>query len=283
MNPGPNVSTTQNTTPLLVAPGTQVSSFATYALDSSGNVAGLVGPSGALASIPFIPNGGQAAIPVILPSSGTITNGVLSALTALPTAYGGAWMYFPAGASLPSGAGLYWVSSVTTTGGNITTTFASTAVAFTAYIPASPALITSGGAAYTQTTGADITLANITVPGGLMGNNGGLRITRQDSTPNNANSKISFIKLNGATLQLQSIATTSTSQYWQMRIGNRGVQNSQVANGASVNTFGQSAGPALTSAINTAIDQPCWLTGQLAVATDYIVLEGFTVEVLPRA
>lgn len=81
--------------------------LATFATDPlTGNVTGLVGPSGALASIPFIPNGGQAAIPVILPSSGTITNGVLSALTALPIAYGGAWMYFPAGASLPSGRGL---------------------------------------------------------------------------------------------------------------------------------------------------------------------------------
>ena len=51
MNPGPNVSTTQNTTPLLVAPGTQVSSFATYALDSSGNVAGLTTPSGGIIPI----------------------------------------------------------------------------------------------------------------------------------------------------------------------------------------------------------------------------------------
>ena len=283
MNPGPNVSTTQNTTPLLVAPGTQVSSFATYALDSSGNVTGLVGPSGVLASIPFIPNGGQAAIPVILPSSGTITNGVLSALTALPTAYGGAWMYFPAGASLPSGAGLYWVSSVTTTGGNITTTFANASAAFTPYIPASPVLITSGGAAYTQTTGADITLANITVAGGVMGANGALRTSKLCSHNNSAGSKFHREAFSSSNIH-SFTASTSVSFRWDLLVRNAGSQAVNIGPSTiSVGTSGVVGTNLSRLNIDTSQAQQYTFTCQLAVATDYIVLEGFTVEVLPRA
>ena len=265
--------------------GAQSAGVATYALDSSSNVTGLVGPSGALASIPFIPNGGQAAIPVILPSSGTITNGVLSALTALPTAYGGAWMYFPAGASLPSGAGLYWVSSVTTTGGNITTTFASTAVAFTPYIPASPVLITSGGAAYTQTIGSDITLANITVPGGLMGANGTLRAWTLTSSLSNANIKNCKVALGGISNLILYIAETNNGNAnYFVALRNRGLQNSNVSFAPGNGRIGaESGGASAYYAIDTSTSQALTFTGQIAVATDYIVLEGFTVEVLPRA
>ena len=227
----------------------------------------------------------QTAIPVILPSSGTITNGVLSALTALPTAYGGAWMYFPAGASLPSGAGLYWVSSVTTTGGNITTSFANASTAFTPYIPASPVLITSGGAAYTQTIGSDITLANITVPGGLMGANGALRIETvyDQTTPVTANAKSENVKLGSATVHtLNTGGNTFTSEFFTVK--NRGIPNSQLSYRANQSIGGnQTTNSAVFAAIDTSISQPLTFTGQIAVATDYIVLEGFTVEVLPRA
>ena len=262
---------------------------ATLATDPlTGNVTGLVGPSGTLASIPFIPNGGQAAIPVILPSSGTITNGVLSALTALPTAYGGAWMYFPAGASLPSGAGLYWVSSVTTTGGNITTSFANASTAFTPYIPASPVLITSGGAAYTQTIATDITLANITVPGGLMGANGALRTYASHSLANTAGAKPSKLFHGGVQCGVLSTPASSAVGRSLHELSNRGSQASQYATSttSTVGTSFANGATALTGyygSVDTSINQPLTFTGNIAVATDYIVLEGFTVEVLPRA
>jgi len=223
----------------------------------------------------------QSAIPVILPSSGSITNGVLSGLTSLPVAYGSAWMYFPAGAGLPSGAGLYFVTGVTTGGGNITTSYQSAASAFTPYIPANPVLITSGGSAYTQTTGSDITLANITVPGGLMGANGVLRNTVSISNNNSAGSKALAVKLAGSFENSVSITTTVASQT-QCNIRNRGVQNSQISTSAA-SSFAPSGAPTLFTAVNTAQDQPLTFTGQLAVATDYIVLEGYSVEVLPSA
>ena len=237
--------------------------------------------SNGLPSGPQLVPGGQSAVPVILPSSGTITNGVLSALTALPTAYGGAWMYFPAGASLPSGAGLYWVSSVTTTGGNITTSYANASTAFTPYIPASPVLITSGGAAYTQTTGADITLANITVPGGLMGANGSLRNTVLYGVNNTAGAKTPKFMFGGSVFGGGTIPlANATGAELVRQTRNRGVQNSQVSYGTSaLQSFG--AGSPQYFAIDTSQNQPITFTGQLAVATDYIVLEGFTVEVLP--
>ena len=67
----------------------------------------------------------------------------------------------------------------------------------------------------------------------------------------------------------------------ESEVRNRGDQTKQVTpHGAlAAGAGGVSAGQ--YGSINTAIDQPLTFTGQLAVATDYIVLEGFTVEVIP--
>ena len=243
--------------------------------------------SNGLPSGPQLVPGGQSAVPVILPSSGTITNGVLSALTALPTAYGGAWMYFPAGASLPSGAGLYWVSSVTTTGGNITTTFANAAAAFTPDIPSNPVLITSGGAAYTQTIGSDITLANVTVPGGSMGSNGALRTNVNHTLAATTGSKLVSIKLGGQAHSIWTSASAGITNVVSHRVlRNRGVLNAQMSDFADTGYAGFGNGtftPAVKypTPVNTAADQPLTITANISTNTDYIVLEGFTVEVLP--
>lgn len=228
----------------------------------------------------------QSAIPIILPSSGTITNGVLSALTALPTTYAGCWMYFPAGASLPSGAGLYWVVPSSTTAGQIYTAFQG-AGAFTPYIPLNPVALTSGGAPYTQTIATDITLANITVPGGLMGTNGALRTYASHSLANTAGAKPSKLFHGGVQCGVLSTPASSAVGRSLHELSNRGSQASQYATSAT-STAGTSfanGATALTGyygSVDTSIAQSITFTGQLAVATDYIVLEGFTVEVLPR-
>lgn len=222
----------------------------------------------------------QSAIPVVLPSSGTITAGVLSALTALPTQYAGCWMYFPAGASLPSGAGLYWVVPSSTTGGQIYTAFQNTGNAFTPYIPSSPVAITSGGAAYTQTTAVDIPLVNINVPGGMMGANGKLRCVQDNRTVNNANAKSVRFLLNGQQFSGAIPYASGAAGKLLRELTNRGVQNAQIAIATSSPTcYGIAS--ALDLTVDTSVNQPLTFTAQLTVATDYLVLEGFTVEVLP--
>jgi len=245
--------------------------YAEYSCDGSAwNVRGSGVSSGPLA---------QSAVPVVLPSSGSIANGLLSGLTALPVAYAGCWMYFPAGASLPSGAGLYWVVPSSTTAGQIYTAFQSTASAFTPYIPSNPVAVTSGGAAYTQTTAADITLANITVTGGLMGEDGALRLSFDTSAPNNANTKPQKIKFGGVDIATATGASNFGVSFFRM-LRNRGSESKNVS------PYVTQVGPGISSgglninlAIDTSVNQSLAFTGQLAVATDYVVLEGFTVEV----
>ncbi|OXE37469.1 MAG: hypothetical protein CGW95_01390, partial [Phenylobacterium zucineum] len=127
-----------------------------YSTDSSGNVTGLVGPSGGIAPIPYIL--AQTAVPVILPSSGSSNaTGQITLTTALPYQPSGTvQIYLPTGVvtagSAGTGAGLYSVVFSTTAICQIQGT----------------GIVTANGA-YTQTTAADLTLATVTVPGGAMG------------------------------------------------------------------------------------------------------------------
>lgn len=246
----------------------------------------LVGPGGATVAIAYVI--AQTAVPVILAPNGTVaTNGTITLGTALPTIYAKAWVYLPAGAVVAGLAGLYYATFSSTTVGVITTTYTSTASAFTPYIPTGTAVATGSNAAYTQTTAADITLANITVPGGMMGANGALRIWMQDARNGTANSKISKSILGGGinSIQFLSSASASTVSVGDVHV----LRNRGVANAQTVFTPGWAGGGGTSSAvgayyaIDTSTDKALTFTGQLAVATDYIVLEGFTVEVLPKA
>jgi len=226
----------------------------------------------------------QSAIPVILAPNGTVaTNGTITLGTALPTIYASAWVYLPAGAVVGGFAGLYFATFSSTTVGVITTTYNSAGGSFTPYIATGTSAAVGSNSAYTQTTASDITLANITVPGGLMGANGVLRTKYLSSLANNVNTKTVKSTFSGTAFSIETqTANSSGSVAYEIR--NRGVATSQTAFAAGLNAgsgSGFTSGGALMTAINTAADQPLAFTGQLAVATDYIVLEGFTVEVLP--
>src|ERR1700693_852831 len=93
----------------------------------------------------------QNAIPMILPSSGTIgNNGALSALTALPTIYANAYLYFPAGAIVAGSlAGLYYCIMSSTTAGTIYNNTYDTTLGVMPTIPANPVpFVTPGPGAY---------------------------------------------------------------------------------------------------------------------------------------
>ena len=221
----------------------------------------------------------QAAVPVILAPNGTVaTNGTITLGTALPTIYANAWVRLPAGAVVGGLAGLYYATFSSTTVGVITTTFVDAASAFTPYIPASTVVAVGSNSAYTQTTAADITLCNVTVPGGLMGANGAFRARVAYSAINNANQKLINTKLAASLLAGGFGITSGAVSNTDVKAANRGSQSAQLSSIAS--TAGVTAYGAY-STVNTAIDQPLTFTGQIATATDFIVLEGYSVEVLP--
>ena len=245
---------------------------AKYETSATGAVSLVAG--GATVSVAYVI--AQTAVPVILAPNGTVaTNGTITLGTALSTTYANAWVYLPAGAVVAGLAGLYFATFSSTTVGVITTTYTSVASAFTPYIPTGTVVATGSNAAYTQST-AETTLANITVPGGMMGANGSVacRGTNYSAAATGGNKTVRA-RLGGSTEWGATIITSSGGVRVIGNITNRGSASSQVSN-----AYG---GLPNYTTTNTAVDQALTFTAQLAVATDYIVLEGFTVEVLPKA
>lgn len=226
----------------------------------------------------------QSGVPVCLAPNGTVaTNGTVTLGTALPTTYsGGIWLRLPANAvgGGTSTAGLYWTVMSSTTVGVVTTTFADTATAFTPFVPVGAVTAVGSNAAYTQST-SDITLANITLHGGMMGVNGGVRMMTSWAANNTAGAKTASSKLVSTVVQTTGGLANNVTTAMQNTIYNRGSVSAQVNRSAGDAPYGATTAAFTYSAINTAVDTALTFIGNIAVATDCIVLEAFTVEVMP--
>lgn len=217
-------------------------------------------------------------IPVIIPSSGTIgNNGALSGITALPLQYPSCFMYFPAN-TIAAGvaAGLYYVVMSSTSAGQIFNNvldFAHPA------IPASPtAFVTTGPGLYTQTTAADITLQSYTLQGGRMGLNSVITFEDMWSYNNSAGAK-TFKTSFGGSVFSQQAPTTTTVATLHIDVTNRGHLARQITTplGLAGHTAGVAAVPGNLT-VNTAADVVIAKTGQLAVATDFLILQRCHIE-----
>jgi len=216
----------------------------------------------------------SAALPMLLPSSGSVgANGALTLTTNVSLSGGYTWgcyMYFPAGACYSgSVAGLYYVVMSSINAGTIYNNIYTTG---TPAVPASPtAIVDAGPGAYTQTTG-QVALMSQTIPANAMGRNGLLMCDPGFLFPNNGNNKTVSLYF-GASVVYGKTRTISTTEVPLIDIRNAGVTNRQVSK------FAQGAGPgtSLTSGVTrTAIDTTAAVSlefrAQLAVATDYIEL-----------
>lgn len=209
----------------------------------------------------------------------------------LPTNYtGGIWVYLPAGAVSGGAAGFYWATatSTATANGILQVTTAYQATMGTPSIPSGFSNAVGSGSNFTQTT-SSIVMASTLLPGGAMGNNGALRTNFHFQTIG--------LPGNGRSFYLDFVG--SPNHLWtdnndplvgqligQVIVQNRGTQQFQKPSiqGYQTPGIGRLSGPAIgSSAVDTSQNQTVALSGQLSVATDFIVLEGFTVEVLPGA
>lgn len=213
----------------------------------------------------------QTGVPVILPSSGTSNAaGQITLTTALPyTPQGVVGLYLPAGVvtagSQGSGAGVYQVQFSSTTVCQIAGTG-----------------IVTANAAYTQTTGAQLTLASAAVPAGSLGANGRLRLDTWWTHIGNTNTKIERAVFGGTFLaDRQANSATQITFRELLSVRNRGAQNVNLLESSWGGGLGADTGLFKAAAVDTSVQQPLTFAGQLAVATDYIILEGYTVEVLP--
>lgn len=236
----------------------------------------------------------QSAIPMMLQSSGTMgANGALTGLTALPYSVfpQPCFMYFPAGKVFSgSPAGMYYASILTTTTAQVYNNMYPSGRPQDA-IPAVPTpVVDAGPGAYTQTTAADIVLVSVNLPGGVMGLSGSLRGHQWFNTINNANNKVGKVFVGGSAVGnqiAQSIMTTVVANNVMWGWQNRNSQSSNIRATATggvsgaLGASGGSTGAADYTSVNTSVDQAITLVGNIATATDFLVFEAMTIEVLP--
>lgn len=237
------------------------------------------GPFGVAQSRRTISN---SAVPSGVPSSGSVAaNGALTLGTALPTAFiAGIWLYFPSGAVYAgSAAGLYWVVMSSTTVGTV---FDNVYTVGPRTPPSSPTpIVAAGPGAYVQTTGLTVSLSTITLPGGALGSKGKLTGEILWGCSNSAGSKIAKSRYGGADILAQTLTTQGSLHTIPMCLVTSPtslITGSPVPNGIGVpSTYGSFLGIiAVDSSINQSVDS----TGNIAVATDYILLAADTWEII---
>ena len=124
-----------------------------------------------------------------------------------------------------------------------------------------------------------VTLATITIPAGLMGANGKLKIYPLWATTNNANTKTLRALFSGSTcttMPTQSVPNNSGL----VIIRNTNNEAAQKCSSGLVAGIGSSTGSIASITIDTTAATTVTITGQLAVGTDTLTLEDLFVEVV---
>ena len=124
-----------------------------------------------------------------------------------------------------------------------------------------------------------VTLATITIPAGLMGANGKLKIYTLWATTNNANVKTLRLNIGGAlcsTMTSQSVPNNSGL----LIIRNINSESVQKCSSGLVAGIGASFGSIASPTVDTSAASTITITGQLAVGTDTLTLEDLFIEVV---
>src|SRR3990170_2224876 len=188
----------------------------------------------------------STAMPIVIPSSGSIAaNGAVTLTTALPNTYPDIYLYFPTNKPV---------------------------------IPASPTpIVAAGPGAYTQST-SEITAVSVNIVGGSMGKNG---IVKQEATVfalNNANSKTVKWKFGGVLINSIDIASTNRA------LGRNAVVNRGRVDRQAISNVVDALDPTapLTYSIDTNIDRALVVTLQRFASADYLGVDYYFTELLPR-
>jgi hypothetical protein len=258
---------------------------------------GATQPSSAVAS-PYIL--AQWGVPCGIAPNATWNNtaGSFTLGTALNETYSnGLWLRF-AGVGVnsstggPASSGLYWCVMNSTTEGQayalpavntVTSLLVITASsAFTPYIPLASqlnGLLPTTAGTHVQTTAAQITVANITIPANAMGLNGGFRTLTNETHNNSAGVKIARNTFGGSLIGYTLNNTTSLGGTLANQTRNRGVANAQV----SFLTYNAPGFAQVFTNIDTTSDVALLWQINIATATDWMILQGTTVEMLPSS
>ena len=150
----------------------------------------------------------------------------------------------------------------------------------TKWVRLNPIKIFSLSAPFSSTGSTSVvTLATITIPAGLLGANGKLKIYPLWSTTNNANAKTLRLNFGGmlcSTMTSQSVPNNSGL----LIIRNINSESVQKCSSGLVAGIGSSAGSIASPTVDTSAATTITITGQLAVGTDTMTLEDLFVEVV---
>jgi len=222
----------------------------------------------------------SGGVPILIPSSGTMgANGALSAITAISDTYPDMYLYFPAGAVyVASAAGFYYAVMSSTTAGTVYNNVYTPGTNLP-NIPASPTPITAAApGAYTQVL-ASIIVISVQVDGGSMGKNGVVRMDLDVMHSNSAAQKI--LKTNfGGTQQIYWGGATAVRILTRHAVINRGRVDKQ-AYSLYIDGTSSSYLP-LVNSIDTSNNQVFTIALQLTAATDYVGVNYYFSELLPK-
>lgn len=241
---------------------------------------------------------GQAGTAVGIAPTGTVgtgSSGNWTSGTAFNRVYGpssnncpGIWLYLGAVASTPAlAAGYYWLVMSSAAVGtiyqggpgsqpyNFSAGAANTGTTTETQLGALPAALAAAGPNASLSTGGIVLLGNSLLA------NGFLSFTGVFSTSNSANTKTMRAYLAGTNFAYQQTTTSASDVMRNLEIRNAGATNSQV-NNVNYSPGGAGSTSTLTySSVDTTQNQYCNITGACANATDFIVLESYSLVANP--
>jgi len=150
----------------------------------------------------------------------------------------------------------------------------------TKWVRLNPIKIFSLSAPFSLTNStSSVTLATITIPAGLLGANGKLKIYPLWATTNNVNQKTLRAIFSGSTCStMTSLSVPNNSGLVIIR--NTNSESAQKCSSGLVAGIGSSLGSIAVLTIDTTAATTLVITGQLAVGTDSMTLEDLFVEVV---
>lgn len=143
-------------------------------------------------------------------------------------------------------------------------------------------IIDAGAVPVTNTGNTNNTpLRVVTVPGGMLGPDGMLKVTATYSANNNANTKTPRVRLGASSLFSAGLNAWTTLTVHLM-LWARASETSQVCTPINVgNIWGSSAQAVVLTTFDMRQDQTISIDSQLANAADTMTLEAWCVELLP--
>jgi len=130
------------------------------------------------------------------------------------------------------------------------------------------------------TSAVTLATATITIPAGLLGANGKLKIYPLWSTTNNANTKTLRVVLNGATTVYTVTSQNNVHNSGLLILRNFNSETTQRMSSGMVAGLGSTTGSIALGTIDTTAATTITITGQLAFGGDTLTLEDLFIEVV---